>query len=67
MNGEELAAVFAGTFQQIEEQVLKPRLAAAGESVANGQLAIQTAYPLERWRHLAGQGEGVTRWRNTRG
>jgi hypothetical protein len=57
-NGEDLAAAFAEAFQQYEEQVLKPRVAAAGESCANGQLAIQTVYQLERWRQLVGQGEG---------
>lgn len=57
-DGESLAAIFTEAFKQFEEQVLKPRVEAAGESCANGQLAIQTVYQLERWRQLVGQGEG---------
>lgn len=56
--GEDLAAAFEEAFQQYEEQVVKPRVDAAGESCANGQLAVQTVYQLERWRQLVGQGEG---------
>jgi hypothetical protein len=45
---------FTGTWRQYEEQVLKPRLAAAGESCAAGQLALQTVLGLERQRQLLG-------------
>ena len=47
-----------GWFQQWEEQVIKPRLAAAGESCAASQLAIQTILSYERQRALLGMGEG---------
>ena len=56
--GAAVSAAFEDAFQQYEEQVVKPRVAAAGESCANGKLAIQTVYQLERWRQLVGQGEG---------
>jgi hypothetical protein len=45
---------FTGTWRQYEEQVLKPRLAAAGESCAAGQLALQTVLGIERQRQLLG-------------
>lgn len=47
-----------GFFQQWEEQVVKPRLAAAGESCAAGRLAIQTVLGYERQRALLGISEG---------
>ncbi len=40
--------------KEYEEQVLKPRLAAAGESCAAGRLAIQTALGFERMKALLG-------------
>lgn len=49
---------WGGFFQQYEEQVIKPRLAAAGESCAAGRLAIQTVLGYERQRQLLGMGEG---------
>ena len=55
--GEDLQALFAEAFRQFEEQVIKPRLAAAGESCANGQLAIQTVLGYERQRQLLGMGD----------
>lgn len=44
---------------QFEEQVLGPRVAAAGESCAAGRLAIETANTVERQRQLLGLSEGV--------
>jgi hypothetical protein len=46
-------------FQQWEEQVVKPRLAAAGESCAAGRLAIETVLSYERQRALLGIGDGT--------
>jgi hypothetical protein len=43
-------------FQQYEDQVVKPRIAAAGESCAAGRLAIQTALGHERQKQLLGMG-----------
>lgn len=40
--------------QQYEEQVVKPRIAAAGESCAAGRLALQTALGFERQKQLLG-------------
>ncbi len=45
---------FQALFKQYEEQVVKPRLAAAGESCAAGRLALQTILGLERQRQLLG-------------
>jgi hypothetical protein len=49
---------FADYFKQYEEQVVKPRLAAAGDSCAAARLAIQTVLGMERQRQLLGLGEG---------
>ncbi len=43
-------------FTQYEEQVVKPRLAAAGESCAAGRAAIQTLLGFERQKQLLGMG-----------
>lgn len=48
---------FESLFKQYEEQVVKPRLAAAGESCAAGRLALQTLLGLERQRQLLGIGD----------
>jgi hypothetical protein len=42
------------TFAQFEEQVLNPRLAAAGESCANARSAAQTVLSVEHQRQLLG-------------
>jgi hypothetical protein len=47
-------------FNEFEKQVVKPRLAAAGESCAAGRLAIQTVMGFERQRQLLGMGEEGT-------
>ncbi len=47
-----------GLFQQWEDQVVRPRLAAAGESCAAGRLAINTILSYERQRQLLGVGDG---------
>lgn len=57
-SGEDLGVIFEDAFLQYEEQVVKPRVEAAGESCANGQLAVQSVYQLERWRQLLGQSDG---------
>lgn len=41
-------------FAQYEEEVVKPRIAAAGESCAAGQLAMQTVLGFERQKQLLG-------------
>ena len=41
-------------FNQYEEQVVKPRVAAAGESCAAGRLALQTVLGFERQKQLLG-------------
>jgi hypothetical protein len=49
-------------FKQYEEQVVNPRVAAAGESCAAGQLALQTVLGFERQKQLlgiAGDGSGL--------
>jgi len=46
-----------GFLQQYAEQVIQPRVAAAGESCAAGRLAIQTVLGIERMRQLLGSGE----------
>ena len=53
-SGEAVDVDFEGYFQQFEEQVVKPRLAAAGESCAAGRLALQTLLSLERQKQLLG-------------
>lgn len=45
---------FADAMRQYEELVVKPRVAAAGESCAAGQLALQTVLGLERQKQLLG-------------
>ncbi len=57
-DAEAIAAAYEEAFRQYEEQVVKPRVEAAGESCAAGQLAIQTVLQLARWRALMGQSEG---------
>ncbi|MBA4385729.1 MAG: hypothetical protein C0410_13410, partial [Anaerolinea sp.] len=44
----------ADLFQQYEDEVVKPRIAAAGESCAAGQLALQTVLGFERQKQLLG-------------
>ncbi len=59
-NGEtnpEFEAKFQELLRQYEEQVVKPRIAAAGESCAAGRLAIQTVLGYERQRQLLGLSE----------
>jgi hypothetical protein len=54
--GVDLAAIFNDLMKQYEEQVVQPRVAAAGESCAAGRLALQTVLGLERQRQLLGIG-----------
>lgn len=49
-NGESLNALFRDTFRQYVELVIKPRVAAAGESCAAGRLALET---VNSFRHQA--------------
>jgi hypothetical protein len=49
-----LGEFFDELMRQYEEQVVKPRVAAAGESCAAGRLALQTVLGLERQRQLLG-------------
>ena len=44
-------------FNQYEEQVVKPRIAAAGESCAAGRLALQTKLGFERQKQLLGMAD----------
>ena len=46
-------------FRQYEQQVIQPRIAAAGESCAAGRLAIQTVLGYERQRQLLGHEGGA--------
>ena len=56
--GEARRQLFVEAFRLYEEQVVKPRVAAAGESCANGQLAIETVLRLDGMRRLfLGQSE----------
>lgn len=43
-------------FDQFEKEVIEPRIAAAGESCAAGQLALQTVLGFERQKQLLGMG-----------
>ena len=52
--GPELIKEFAEATQLFDEQVVKPRVAAAGESCAAGKLALQTVLGVERQRQLMG-------------
>jgi len=45
---------FESAFREYEEQVVKPRIAAAGESCAAGRLALQTVLGVERQKQLLG-------------
>jgi hypothetical protein len=45
-------------FTQFEEQVIQPRITAAGESCANGRLALETILVVEHQRQLLGIGRG---------
>ena len=45
---------FEKAFREYEEQVVKPRIAAAGESCAAGRLALQTVLGVERQKQLLG-------------
>lgn len=44
----------SGFFNEYEEKVVKPRVAAAGESCANARLALQTVLSFERQKQLLG-------------
>lgn len=57
-DGEAVAAIFAEAFRQYDEQVIGPRVAAAGESCAAGRLALETVLRHERQRQLLGMSEG---------
>lgn len=46
-----------GLFKQYEQEVVQPRIAAAGESCAAGRLAFQTVLGYERQRQLLGYGD----------
>ena len=48
---------FTSYFKEYEEQVVKPRIAAAGESCAAGRLALQTVLGHERQQQLLGVAE----------
>lgn len=54
----ELAGFFEESWRQFEEQVIKPRIAAASKSCEAGKLAIQTILGYERQRQLLGASDG---------
>ena len=54
----DLGEFFNDLMSQYEEQVVKPRVAAAGDSCAAGRLALQTVLGLERQRQLLGMSDG---------
>jgi len=47
----------SGFFKEYEDQVVKPRVAAAGESCAAGRLALQTKLGFERQKQLLGMAD----------
>lgn len=53
-DGESLRDLFREAFSQYVEEVVKPRVAAAGESCANGRLALETVNSFERTAALLG-------------
>jgi hypothetical protein len=50
----DLATLFEEAFAEYEARVIAPRVAAAGESCANGRLAIETVLGYQRQRQLLG-------------
>ncbi|PKN83485.1 MAG: hypothetical protein CVU46_16865 [Chloroflexi bacterium HGW-Chloroflexi-8] len=54
----DISDTFTNFFKQFEEQVIKPRVAAAGESCAAGRLALQSVLSLERQKQLLGVSDG---------
>lgn len=55
----EVVAAFMDIVTMFEDQVVKPRVAAAGESCAAGRLAIETVLSLERQRQILGDSSGT--------
>lgn len=55
----EVQGLFESAMSEYERLVVKPRVAAAGESCATGQLALQTVLGLERQRQLLGISDGA--------
>ena len=55
--GEGEPLELSGFFKEYEEQVVKPRVAAAGESCAAGRLALQTVLGFERQKQLLGMAD----------
>ena len=53
-DSREVVAAYEEALRQYEDQVVRPRVADAGESCAAGTLAIQTVYRLGRQRQLLG-------------
>jgi hypothetical protein len=59
-SNDSLNKKFEKYFKEYEEQVIKPRVAAAGESCAAGRLALQTVLGNERQiQLLGGEGDGL--------
>ena len=58
---------FTDYFKQYLDQVVNPRIAAAGESCAAGKLAIQTVLGYERMRQLLGMSDGTDNMFNDSG
>ena len=56
-DNSDLVGMFTDLFKRYEEEVVKPRVAAAGESCAAGQLALQTVLGFERQKQLLGVSE----------
>ena len=56
----EMLAYFAEVLRQYEEQVIKPRVAAAGDSCDAGKLALDTVLAHERLLQLIGASQGST-------
>ena len=50
----------SGFMKEYEDQVVKPRIAAAGESCAAGRLALQTVMGFERQKQLLGMSDDGT-------
>lgn len=60
----DLGEAFNEAWKEYEEQVIKPRIAAAGDNCEAGELAIQTVLSHERDRQLLGasDGEGLSKF-----
>jgi predicted small lipoprotein YifL len=57
-DGSEVSVAYEAALAEFEEQLVKPLVAAAGESCAEGEAAIQAVYRLGHMRQVLGAGGG---------